>query len=201
MINLFNDTETNGLLRWGKGPEEQTTLPLEIAAILEDDAMPGRRQYLVTLLNWELDGIEFEVPEAASAINGITKEMCLKYGHRPSSVWPMFALMLDKADQYVAHNTEFDWQVLRIWAHRCGDNLRGLGLQQYCTMKSSTELCRLPSPKGSYKWPKLGELYQHLFKTTFADAHGAMADCMAARKCFVELRRLGIPSAVGPLGG
>jgi hypothetical protein len=60
-------------------------------------------------------------------------------------------------------------------------------------MKSSTDYCKLPSKKrGSYKNPKLNELYELLFEKTFENAHDAMADISATKDCFFELKKRNI---------
>jgi len=41
--------------------------------------------------------------------------------------------------------------------------------------------------KGVIKWPKLIELHEKLFNEPFANAHDAMADISATRRCFFEL--------------
>lgn len=60
-----------------------------------------------------------------------------------------------------------------------------------CTMSLTTDLCKIPHPKGwkSYKWPKLIELHQFLFKEGFDGAHDALADIEATKRCFLELHK------------
>ena len=62
---------------------------------------------------------------------------------------------------------------------------------KYCTMKGSTDYCRLPGKKG-YKSPRLSELHQVLFGKGFEDAHNAMADVEATERCFWKLKSLGV---------
>ncbi len=63
--------------------------------------------------------------------------------------------------------------------------------KKLCTMKSSTDYCRLPGPYG-YKWPKLSELHIKLFGENFEEAHDASVDINATEKCFWEMRKKGI---------
>ena len=60
----------------------------------------------------------------------------------------------------------------------------------FCTMKSSTNLCRLPGRYGNFKWPKLTELYKFLFNEEMEGAHDAMVDVRATRKCYYRLKEV-----------
>ena len=60
-------------------------------------------------------------------------------------------------------------------------------------MRSTKNICKIPSANyRDYKIPKLIELYRHLFKKGFANAHNALADCRATAECFFELKRLNL---------
>ena len=60
-----------------------------------------------------------------------------------------------------------------------------------CTMKSSTNYCKLPGKKG-FKSPRLAELHQILFGEGFDNAHNALADVEATARCFWELKKRGV---------
>ncbi len=64
-------------------------------------------------------------------------------------------------------------------------------LKQICTMKTSTNYCKLPGKYG-YKYPTLTELYMKLFGKELKDAHDALVDINATAECFWELKRLGV---------
>lgn len=64
-----------------------------------------------------------------------------------------------------------------------------------CTMERTTNWCAIPNPNsyyGGYKYPKLQELYAKLFGENFTDAHDALADIRATKKCYFELIERGI---------
>ncbi len=63
--------------------------------------------------------------------------------------------------------------------------------RKLCTMKVSTDYCRIPGPYG-YKWPKLSELHIKLFGRDFDEAHDASVDINATEKCFWEMRKSGL---------
>jgi len=101
-----------------------------------------------------------------------------------------------KADTLVCHNFGFDSLMLKVAAHRSGmigevvlDTLEVKS--NFCTMLKSTQLCKIPGPYG-YKWPKLEELYKFLFNKSFEGAHDALNDVLATRRCYYELKRLGV---------
>jgi hypothetical protein len=56
-------------------------------------------------------------------------------------------------------------------------------------MELSTEILKLPNPRGGYKWPNLTELHTYLFGKGFDGAHDAMADVKACANCFFELKK------------
>jgi DNA polymerase-3 subunit epsilon len=60
-----------------------------------------------------------------------------------------------------------------------------------CTMKASTNFCKIPGPYG-YKWPTLSELHFSLFHTEFEDTHNAIVDVEVCAKCFFQLKKVGI---------
>ena len=43
--------------------------------------------------------------------------------------------------------------------------------------------------ENHYKWPKLNEKNQFLFKSDFDITHNALADVKATAKCFFELKK------------
>ena len=53
-------------------------------------------------------------------------------------------------------------------------------------MEQTIEFCKLPGNYG-YKFPKLSELYEILFKENFEDAHDATVDINATFRCFYKL--------------
>jgi DNA polymerase-3 subunit epsilon len=58
--------------------------------------------------------------------------------------------------------------------------------------KDITAFCDLKNKKGAPKKPKLEELYEILFLEPMPNAHNAMADAAATRRCFYELQSRGI---------
>lgn len=185
-MKLFFDTETTGL--WQKKPLGHPDQPriVQIAAILTDD--DGEE-----VMSCNLVVYQDHVPEKASAIHGKTTEFVKAYGLNEGTALTVFEEMLHLADEVVAHNGEYDQQVV-MNALRLLDGANAKNpfesKKAYCTMRATTPLCKLPSPRGGYKWPKLTEAYLHLFGEEFDGAHDALADVRACKDVYFALQKI-----------
>ena len=100
----------------------------------------------------------------------------------------------------IAHNINFDISVLNnelninnITSSLSTDLLNYVmnPINHYCTMKETTNLCKLPNPRFAtqYKYPKLSELYYFLFsKNPSITLHNAAHDVQITTDCFIELQ-------------
>lgn len=186
---LFFDTETTGLPKNWKAPVtdlDNWPRMVQIAWILCDDN--GNRietdDYIIRPEN-------FEIPQDASRVHGITTEKALREGTDLSQVLNKFNELVEKADYIVAHNISFDEKILGAELLRKNIPSNFNRKRKLCTMESSTEYCQLPGPYG-YKWPKLSELHIKLFGEDFEEAHDASVDINATEKCFWEMRKIGL---------
>lgn len=186
---LFIDTETSGLPRFRRAPIWllfNWPRTVQLGWILTDNEgneikstcktiRPGRKQY----------------SSVSVAIHGISHEEARKTGSVRREVLEEFTEDLQKAQEVVAHNIEFDYRVLRAEFFRSWkpDSFKKKKLR--CTMTESTEFCALPRGEG-FKWPSLTELHQKLFNAKFDQQHNALVDARACMRCFWELRRLGV---------
>jgi DNA polymerase-3 subunit epsilon len=133
----------------------------------------------------------FVIPEDSIRIHGITQERALETGTSITEVLDLFARAAGSPfDAVIAHNLEFDLNVVGAELLRAGRNSRFFAGPGLCTMKTTTQLLRLPGPYG-YKWPKLEELHAFLFGGSYEGTHDAGRDVKATAKCFFELRRRG----------
>ncbi|HQR44830.1 MAG TPA: 3'-5' exonuclease [Thermoanaerobaculia bacterium] len=197
---LFFDTETTGIpSRRGAPPSESESWPhiVQLAWLLtdEDERVVERETRLIAPQG-------FEIPLDATKVHGITTEDARTHGEPLGTALQRFALALAHADLLVAHNISFDLPVLQAEFHRLhGDAGSSVLLRtpEFCTMRSSTDLCRIPSRYGpGFKWPSLDELHRFLFGEGFDAAHDAGADVAACARCFFELRRRGITAGRRP---
>jgi DNA polymerase-3 subunit epsilon len=133
----------------------------------------------------------FLIPDEAACIHGITQERALAEGEDVGEVLEAFAAALDEPlDAVIAHNLDYDSGVVGAELLRAGLPVRLFERPALCTMKTTTDLVRLPGPYG-FKWPKLEELHAFLFGGPYEGAHDAALDVAAAARCFFELLRRG----------
>ena len=136
----------------------------------------------------------FTIPADATAVHGITTQYARQHGipveDALTSLRDGIALHMPRL--YVGHNVSYDRPIVLNEYARVAAEENLSSLATFCTMKSTTHLCRLPRYNGGYKWPTLSELHRHLFGCSHASAHDAQADVRACAKCFFELRRIGL---------
>jgi DNA polymerase III epsilon subunit-like protein len=137
---------------------------------------------------------DFEIPDDAADIHGITTEVAKTRGIPLEDALNVLRDDIEGFEPmlYVGHNVSFDRPIVLNEFRRTGLRENLSAIPTYCTMKSSTNVCCIPHHnRGGYKWPKLSELFEHLFYESHDSAHDAEADVRATAKCFFELRRLG----------
>lgn len=188
MPELFFDVETTGLPPRKANPETFEQYDgcrvVSIAWVLRDDKTVYSQRYSVTDpgIPDEKIGAEF--------VHGISREVMDKYGNKIQDVLVDFMKDVKHSDKVIAHNLEFDKSVLSAELFRMGlsDDARQLmNFKNLCTMKSTTNLVRIKNSYGSFKWPKLEELYKFLFGHVFENAHHAMCDVDALVECYYRL--------------
>lgn len=184
MKNLFFDTETSGLPNKHKAHySEIDNWPriVQLAWLIADDegTVLSDADYIVK--------VDFQIPEEASRIHGITNTIAAKKGVPIKDVLMAFLTDLEKIDQLVCHNVGFDLPVLQSELLR-NDLRHEIDIPNFCTMQNSTHYCQLPGNCG-YKWPRLDELYRICFGKKFEDAHNAKADVRATYEIFYHLMK------------
>lgn len=192
-MDLIFDTETTG--KWVFGaPTHASCQPklLQLGALLMDgDVEKGRIDLIIN--HHDIDYI----PEEAVRVHGITVERMRAEGVVIGEAVDKFINLGEQADRMVAHNIEFDYKVMSKALYDLGvavpeDDFLAvvpsvMKLPKVCTMKSSTNICRIPGPRG-FKWPTLMEAYKKLVDAAgFDNAHDAFADMFA---CYKVLRAL-----------
>lgn len=155
-----------------------------------------------------------EIPEEVVKLTGITKEICKNEG---INILQAFIDLHDAymlAGTIVAHNIEFDRRMIKVELQRNYRNIERLipyclrlfdsvyeeiaGMNSYCTMKNGVKLCNLITTpigvtgelkKPFVKWPRLSELYHHLFQETPENLHNSMVDVLACMRCYLKMRQ------------
>lgn len=193
MIGLFFDTETTGFTKPGFEPEI-----VQFAAILQDTAC--ERPISEVSLIVEPHGI---IPAEATAIHGITTELAKNYGIGNVAADTLFCDLLAAADVLVAHNIEFDLEMVKLNWPGAGDMLSARSrlrskIALFDTMHELTPIMKMPKTGENHyhddkypewKAPKLQEAYQHFYGKPFEGAHDAMTDTRALRDVYFAMHR------------
>jgi len=185
---LFFDTETTGLPRdWNAPITQINNWPrmVQLAWLQYDD-----QQNLLSEVNHIIKPDGYTIPNNAASIHGITTEHALKNGSELSSVLSVFSAIVNESNMLIAHNMDFDEKIVGAEYIRVGLKSSIFSKQRLCTMKATTDLCKIPGKYG-YKWPSLPELHRSLFGSDFKDAHDALVDVKICAKCFFELVKRG----------
>lgn len=191
---LVIDSETTGIPASG----EVVTSPsyphiVELAGLLIE---PDGREVSSFDLIVRPDG--WEIPAEAAAVHGITQELALTRGVPLTLAVATYLNLRAVADEIAGHNVAFDLGIIAAAIHRLGRTPTNAGPTIVtCTAELGEPACRLPATArmveyghgGKFKKPNLTELYGFLFGEPFAGAHTALADCRAAARCLVELKR------------
>ena len=196
---LFLDSETSGLPR-DSAPIEfaGNPVPIEVASVLcESDTPDSKRNVYQSYVDFR----DVQIEPGAAKAHGITRTTLEALGRPPVGVMHKLIGDLAACDALVGHNILFDVKMLQIHAHRTGqlDKLNEqLGrIEVRCTLKLSQPILRLPPTArqvaagfgNTYKSPNLGEAYRFFHGRDFAGAHGALADCLAARDVYYAIRK------------
>lgn len=183
---LFFDTETTGIPRDYNAPASNTrNWPrlVQLGWILTDES--GNE---ISSGNEIVKPEGFVIPTDASKVHGITTEIALRDGKPLKQVIQSFLKDTNGIRCFVGHNVSFDQRVVGAELYRLGIADTVSTAKSLDTMKAATDYCKIPDSYG-YKWPKLIELHRKLFGCDFEDAHDAMADITATKKCFFEMKR------------
>lgn len=176
---LYIDTETSDYHE-----RDAPSLPVQIAAILATEGrVVATLSCILSQRCWQ--GIRLNpIADRVIIKHGITSEICDAFGWPPDAVINRLRQMADRAEVVVAHNIEFDIEVLE---HACGvQRVPPLLIRsKFCTMRESAGILRIPS-SGRYaidgwKAPKLTEAYRWFAKKEMTNAHDALHDAFGCR--------------------
>ncbi len=181
---LFFDTETNGVPKNYKAPYTDTDnwprllqLGFLLTTEMETRLMSGNILIQPT----------FDLNPQAAETHGLTIERLQGEGMPIKKAMEIFYHAIDAADVIIAHNLNFDKNVIGAELERLEYNNNTIDKLQVCTMHQSTSILKLPNTWGGFKWPKLQELHAFLFGAEFEDAHDAFADIQATANCYFEM--------------
>ncbi len=183
-MKLVFDTETTGFFN-AKIPKTDPAQArcVQLGAILfdENDIVRGELNVIIKPDGWT-------VPAAAANVHGITTEIAEKYGIPIAVAMSVFNRFVSLSDTLIAHNFPFDDGILQGEFQRLARDTEFTKKKSFCTMKASTDICKIPGPRG-VKWPSLMEAHEFFFKEKFEGAHDAMADVRACKRVYQHLQK------------
>lgn len=187
---LFVDTETTGVVK-KRRPYPADIIAADVHMVqvgylfwdTQDGGLKYGREYII-----KPNG--YIIPEEVSRIHGIDQAKAEAQGKDLSWVLRQIMVEVHVVDFVVGHNVYFDAAVIGAEFLRTieTDPLKDKPI--FCTMLASVSLCKIPGPYG-WKWPKLQELYRHLFNEEYPQTHTALDDIEHTAKCFFEMVRIG----------
>lgn len=190
-MELFFDVETTGLpVRGARYTDVNAYKDVRIVSIAwvlrSKNEVLSQHYNIVRQVNNDSAG-----PLGASFIHGITTQMTQTFGKPLKHVLDEFIRDVNLCEQIIAHNFDFDSNVIASELHRLGiDPQLILSHKKHCTMKSTTDLVKKTFKHSStgYKWPTLSELYYFCFKKEMPGAHHALQDVEHTAMCFYFVR-------------
>lgn len=211
---LVFDVETTGLI------PKKTPNELHIIPITE---YPHIIQFSHTLYDTFANTVECSsdsyihiphdvaISEFVTNLTGISLEDCYTKGRDIVDVLIDFSAVYKKSNVLVAHNIDFDSNMIMIEVQRNKEELlkrapecfmlfnhmfeRTNNIERYCTMMKGIEMCNIKIESKTEgkpprkKWPKLFELYEHLFHGEKVEGlHNAAVDVETCLKCYLKMR-------------
>jgi DNA polymerase III epsilon subunit-like protein len=140
------------------------------------------------------------ISEDSIKFHGITQEISELKGINIDNVLAEFIGDLEHADMIVAHNIEFDLNMIRVELLRLEQVALDLVLRKaifeeqtnlYCTMRESVDLCKIEKENSRgkyYKFPTLTELHKHLFDVEPKHLHNSFHDILCTTRCFIKIK-------------
>ena len=153
------------------------------------------------------------IPQECINIHGITNEMSANRGVELDLVLTKFMRDVQLVDKIVAHNMNFDFNMIKAEVHRTMNHtymhftrqavekierykeylyiLANLKEKLYCTMRNTISLCniQMTSKTGRTfaKFPKLVELHEKLFEVAPKKLHNSLNDVVVCLRCYYQL--------------
>lgn len=182
MNYLVYDTETNGF------PPHARMTQLAFCLFNDEGTILCANQDFVKPDGWVIPKTAFFLD------NGMTTERNEELGKPVEEVLNYFLAALNEADYKIAHNHNFDVQIVQNELIKSKlDHKLFQNKKHFCTMLESVDFVKALNKCGKPgKWPNLQELHNKCFGEGFDGAHDALADVKATVRCFLYMKENGI---------
>ena len=186
---LIIDVETTGLvdtrfLEFGDYPHYTNLYKYQNARIVQFSFMLCNNKFeTIGMYNYIIKKNGFDIPN--SNIHNITNEISLTQGVPLTNICETLNTCLENTSHIIAHNVEFDVNVLLSELHRLnmGSLIKNIESKlRFCSMNYMTPIMKLRKIWGKHKSPRLDELYFYVFKKTMENAHNSNYDVINLHK-------------------
>lgn len=187
-MSLIFDLETTGIPKYRNVPPFKSynfdsSRIVEIAYIILSNDHNTIVKEVKHLVKYDKVSINIE----NSFVHGITNDMVIEDGIDIQDMFDELTQDLKLVHTLVAHNIEFDYNVLLSEVYRhYSKNKSLLGelytKNLYCTMHKGKQFM------GVSKYPKLVELNKFLFDKDWVQTHRALDDVLVCKNCYIKLK-------------
>lgn len=176
---LILDIETTGFLQQGGKIVE--------VGIVELDLSNGNREIIFDRVCWETGITEKEVDDSWIVKNSDLTKEAIRTSKNLKVLQPRIQEILNEYPLgATAFNNAFDFGFLESRGFTFPKKLP-------CPMKISTDICKLPNPRGGFKWPKVEEAHKHFFGDVgYVEKHRGADDAFFEAEIVYKLYQLGI---------
>lgn len=181
---LVIDTETTGLPKRNTSIYNTNDWPyiIQLSYILFDI---NKKQFIYKCDEYINLPTNVIIEENSISIHGISNEMIKNRGVNLKPLLNSLNDILDITDLIVGHNISFDKQMLMVEYIRHNIQSKLVNKTYVCTMKKYVNFCKINNYNNKgYKYPKLSELYYHIFNNISYDLHNSYNDILICLRCY-----------------
>lgn len=183
------------------------------APLIDLTILKNSKQWLIFDLEWDKWRTIYQISWIIANQNGVVERHCydiigvkIGYTHfqrqiknrlHVSIAKARFLSAIDMCDIIISHNLSGDLSVLIKNKYINADYLCSKNKSQFCTMKTTRLLVQAKNINDQIKYPKLCELYEHLFGHPIINSellHNADMDCEILYQCVLKLTEGVMPS-------
>lgn len=189
-MNIFIDTETSGMVnfsgkkKYGAFPDPSNVSKYDTCRIVSICWILAQHDKIVEQGYFIIKPENFTISPESIAIHGISENDAYNKGIEFNTVIQKFETCLKSASSIIAHNIDFDVNVIISELVRRGGYsslIESIKKKHHiCTMKKGQSII-------GGRWPKLNNLYKHFYGEDITNAHNALADTLHCLKCYSKM--------------